>query len=118
MAFRRRRKRDRRRFRGVVLIFDVITTGTLFSGFYAIVAPIDARFHAAAWAIFIALVLDGLDGRIARITHSTSGFGVHTTRWPIWCPSGSPRPCRSIVGPKTLYPFGWVTAFLFVVCGD
>ena len=72
MAFRRRRKkRDRRRFRGVFLLPNLITTRSLFAGFYAIVAAIDGRFYAAAWAIFIALVLDGLDGRIARMTKSS-----------------------------------------------
>ena len=77
MSFRRRRKKkDRRRFRGVYLLPNLITTGSLFAGFYAIVAAMDGRFYAAAWAILISMILDGLDGRIARMTKSTSGFGV------------------------------------------
>ena len=53
MAFRRRRKKkDRRRFRGVYLLPNLITTGSLFAGFYAIVAGMDGRFYAAAWAVF------------------------------------------------------------------
>ena len=54
----------------------MITTAGMFSGFYAIVAAMDERFEAAAVAIFIAMVLDGLDGRVARLTNTQSEFGV------------------------------------------
>jgi CDP-diacylglycerol--serine O-phosphatidyltransferase len=119
MAFRRRRKkRDRRRFRGVFLIPNLITTGALFSGFYAIVAAMDGRFHAAAWAIFIALVLDGLDGRIARLTHSTSGFGVQYDSLADLVSFGvAPALLVYLWALKPYHQFGWVAAFLFVVCG-
>ena len=119
MAFRRRRKkRDRRRFRGVFLIPNLITTGSLFSGFYAIVAAIDGRFHAAAWAIFISLVLDGLDGRIARMTHSTSGFGVQYDSLADLVSFGvAPSLLVYLWALKPYHQFGWVAAFLFVVCG-
>ncbi|MDD5642238.1 MAG: CDP-alcohol phosphatidyltransferase family protein, partial [Syntrophales bacterium] len=73
---RKRKKKDRRRFRGVYLLPNLITSASLFAGFFAIIAAIDGKFLAAAWAIFIALILDGLDGRIARMTQSTSSFGV------------------------------------------
>ncbi len=54
MSFRRRRKKkDRRRFRGVYLLPNLITTGSLFAGFYAIVAAMDGRFYAAAWAMLV-----------------------------------------------------------------
>ena len=62
--------------RGIYLLPNMITTAAMFSGFYAIVAAMDGRFEAAAVAIFIAMVLDGLDGRVARLTKTQSDFGV------------------------------------------
>ncbi|MCL4503606.1 MAG: CDP-diacylglycerol--serine O-phosphatidyltransferase [Deltaproteobacteria bacterium] len=119
MAFRRRRrKRERRRFRGVFLIPNLITTASLFSGFYAIVAAMDERFLAAAWAIFISLVLDGLDGRIARLTHSTSGFGVQYDSLVDLVSFGvAPSVLIYLWALKPYHQFGWVAAFLYIVCG-
>lgn len=119
MAFRRRRKkRDRRRFRGVFLLPNLITTGSLFAGFYAIVAAIDGRFYAAAWAIFVALIMDGLDGRIARLTKSTSGFGVQYDSLADLVAFGvAPALLVYLWALKPFQQFGWVAVFLFVVCG-
>jgi CDP-diacylglycerol--serine O-phosphatidyltransferase len=63
------------RRKGIYLLPNLLTTGGLFAGFYAIVASIDGNFPAAAWAIFTAMVLDGLDGRVARLTSTASEFG-------------------------------------------
>ncbi len=119
MAFRRRRKkRDRRRFRGVYLLPNLITTASLFAGFYAIVAAMDGRFLAAAWAIFVALILDGLDGRIARMTQSTSSFGVQYDSLADLVSFGvAPALLVYLWALKPFKQFGWVAAFLFVVCG-
>ena len=119
MAFRRRRKkRDRRHFRGVFLIPNLITTASLFAGFYAIVAAIDGRFYHAAWAIFISLVLDGLDGRIARITLSTSGFGTQYDSLSDLVAFGvAPGLLVYLWALKPFKQFGWLAAFLYVVCG-
>ena len=119
MAFRRRRKkRDRRRFRGVFLIPNLITTASLFAGFYAIVATIDGRFYHAAWAIFISLVLDGLDGRIARITASTSGFGTQYDSLSDLVAFGvAPGLLVYLWALKPFKQFGWLAAFLYVACG-
>jgi CDP-diacylglycerol--serine O-phosphatidyltransferase len=119
MAIRRKRKRkDRRRFRGVFLLPNLITTGSLFAGFYAMVAAIDGRFYAAAWAIFISLVLDGLDGRIARITKSTSGFGVQYDSLADLVAFGvAPGLLVYLWALRPYKQLGWVAAFLFVVCG-
>jgi CDP-diacylglycerol--serine O-phosphatidyltransferase len=57
------------------LLPNLLTTGGLFAGFYSIVASIDGNFSAAAWAIFAAMLLDGLDGRVARLTSTASEFG-------------------------------------------
>lgn len=62
--------------RGIYLLPNLFTTGALFAGFYAIVAAINNRYGAAAIAVFIALLLDGLDGRVARMTNTQSAFGA------------------------------------------
>ena len=64
------------RGRGIYLLPNLFTTSALFGGFYAIVASIHGHFEAAAIAIFAAMVLDGLDGRIARMTNTQSAFGA------------------------------------------
>lgn len=63
------------RRRGIYLLPNLFTTAAMFAGFYAIVAAMGGRFQAAAFAIIIAGVLDGLDGRIARMTNTQSDFG-------------------------------------------
>ena len=65
----------RPRRRGVFLLPNLLTTAALFSGFYAIVASIDGNFDRAAIAVFAAMLFDGLDGRVARWTHTATNFG-------------------------------------------
>lgn len=64
-----------RRRRGIYLLPNLLTTGSLFAGFYGIIASIDGRYEPAAIAVIIAGVLDGLDGRLARLTHTETEFG-------------------------------------------
>ena len=64
------------RSRGIYLLPNLFTTGALFSGFYAIVAAMKFQFEVAAIAIFVAMILDALDGRIARLTNTQSAFGA------------------------------------------
>ncbi len=64
------------RKRSIYLLPNLFTTGALFAGFYAIVQAMNGKFEYAAVAIFIAMVLDGLDGRVARLTHTQSEFGA------------------------------------------
>lgn len=66
---------DSRPGRGIYLLPNLFTTGTLFAGFYAIVAAIDGNFSRAGMAIFVAMIFDGLDGRVARWTNTQSAFG-------------------------------------------
>ncbi len=66
----------RKQRRGIYLLPNLFTTAALFAGFYAIVAAMADRFEAAAVAIFVAMVLDGIDGRIARLTNTESAFGA------------------------------------------
>ena len=66
----------KRQRRGIYLLPNLFTTAALFAGFYAIVAAMAGRFEAAAVAIYVAMVLDGADGRIARLTNTQSAFGA------------------------------------------
>lgn len=67
---------ERKRPRGIYLLPNLFTTAAMFAGFYAIVASIGGRYSEAALAVFIAGILDGLDGRVARLTGTQSDFGV------------------------------------------
>ncbi len=64
------------RRRGIYLLPNLFTTGALFAGFYAITSAMGGRYETAAMAIFIAMILDGLDGRVARLTNTQSDFGA------------------------------------------
>lgn len=66
----------RRRRRGIYLLPSLFTTGALFAGFYAMIAALQHDFAVAAIAVVVALVLDGLDGRVARLTNTQSEFGA------------------------------------------
>lgn len=66
----------RRRRRGIYLLPNLFTTGTLFAGFYAIIAATQGRFSMAGVAIFVAMLTDMLDGRVARLTNAESDFGI------------------------------------------
>ncbi|MDX1397874.1 MAG: CDP-diacylglycerol--serine O-phosphatidyltransferase [Oceanospirillum sp.] len=64
------------RRKGIYLLPNLFTTGALFSGFYAVVSAMNGVFDNAAIAIFISMILDGLDGRVARMTNTQSEFGA------------------------------------------
>ncbi len=64
------------RHRGIYLLPNLFTTGAMFAGFYAIVASIGGDFSSAAMAVFVAALLDGMDGRVARLTGTQTEFGV------------------------------------------
>ena len=69
-------QKPNRRSRGIYLLPNLFTTAALFAGFYAIVAAMNDRFEQAAVAVFIAMLLDGIDGRVARMTNTQSDFGA------------------------------------------
>jgi CDP-diacylglycerol--serine O-phosphatidyltransferase len=66
----------RQRARGIYLLPNLFTTAALFAGFYAVLAAAAGRFEAAAIAVFAAMLLDGFDGRVARMTHTQTAFGA------------------------------------------
>ncbi len=68
--------KNRIRRRGMYLVPSLLTTAALFAGFWAIVQAMNGRFDLAAKGVFVAMVLDGLDGRVARLTRTQSAFGA------------------------------------------
>ena len=113
---RRGYPRDRIR-RGTALLPNIITTGALFSGFYAIVSGINGRFIAAAVAVFVAAVLDTLDGRVARWTKSDSSFGAQYDSLSDMVAFGvAPAIVVFEWGLSGLGQFGWVAAFIYMAC--
>lgn len=104
--------------RGVYLLPNLITSASLFGGFYAIVASFDGKYEYAAIAIIISAILDGLDGRIARLTGSSSKFGVEYDSLSDLIAFGLAP--AVLIFTWALRPFGrygWLAAFLYVVCG-
>jgi CDP-diacylglycerol--serine O-phosphatidyltransferase len=67
---------EKKQHKGIYLLPNLLTTAGLFAGFYSIVAAMHSRFEAAAIAVFIAIITDGLDGRVARLTNTASDFGA------------------------------------------
>ena len=67
---------EKQRRRGIYLLPNLFTTGCLFAGFYAIVSAMSGKFEPAAIAIFVAMIMDGLDGRVARLTNTQTDFGA------------------------------------------
>ena len=102
------------RHRGIYLLPNLFTTAGLFAGFYAIVAAINGRFEAAAVAIFIAMVMDGLDGRVARMTNTESDFGKEYDSLVDMVAFGlAPALVMFTYSLKTLGKVGWVAAFVY-----
>ncbi|MCG7937095.1 MAG: CDP-alcohol phosphatidyltransferase family protein, partial [Candidatus Thiodiazotropha taylori] len=68
--------KPKKRSRGIYLLPNLFTTAALFAGFYAILAAVNGKFEVASVAIFVAMLMDGLDGRVARLTKTQSAFGA------------------------------------------
>lgn len=103
------------RHRGIYLLPNLFTTGALFSGFYAIVAGMNHDFSAAAIAIFVAMILDGLDGRVARMTGTESAFGAEYDSLSDMVSFGvAPALVAFSWMLKDLGQVGWIVAFIFV----
>jgi CDP-diacylglycerol--serine O-phosphatidyltransferase len=106
------------RRQGIFLLPNLFTTGGLFSGFYAIIAAFRGDFESAAIAIFVAAVFDGLDGRIARLTNTSSKFGAEYDSLADMVSFGvAPALVMYSWGLGDLGKFGWSAAFIYVACG-
>ena len=104
--------------RGVYLLPNLVTTGSLFAGFYGIVATMNGRYDIAAWFILISAVFDALDGKVARLTGTTSRFGVEYDSLADVVAFGvAPGLLMYSWALKPFGKFGWLAAFLYVVCG-
>ncbi len=104
------------RRRGIYLLPNLFTTGALFAGFYAIVQAMNEKFEHAAVAIFIAMVLDGLDGRVARMTHTQSEFGAEYDSLSDMVSFGvAPSLVMYEWALKGMGKWGWFAAFIYCV---
>lgn len=107
----------RLRRRGIYLLPNLFTTAALFSGFYAIVQAMNSNFEHAAIAIFIALVLDGLDGRVARLTQTQSEFGAQYDSMSDMVSFGvAPALIMYEWALKDMNQWGWIAAFIYCAC--
>ncbi|HSH49119.1 MAG TPA: CDP-diacylglycerol--serine O-phosphatidyltransferase [Halomonas sp.] len=105
------------RRRGIYLLPNLFTTSALFSGFFAVVAAINGEFTSASVAIFIAMVLDGLDGRVARLTNTQSAFGAEYDSLSDMLSFGvAPGIVAFTWILQDIGKTGWVVAFLYVAC--
>ena len=106
--------RPRIRDRGIYVLPNLFTIGALFAGFYAIVQAMNGRWEHAAVAIFIAMVLDGLDGRVARMTGTQSAFGAELDSLADMVSFGvAPALIMYVFALKGLGKFGWIAAFVY-----
>lgn len=102
--------------KGIYLLPNLMTTAALFAGFYAVIAGMNDQFEAGAIAIFIAMVLDGLDGRIARMTNSCSSFGAEYDSLSDMVSFGLAPALLMYQWALSDYgKLGWVIAFIFTV---
>ena len=104
--------------RGIYILPNLFTTMNIFCGFYAVIAAVNGATNAAAIAILVAAIFDALDGKIARVTHSTSRFGVEYDSLADLISFGlAPGLMIYLWALKPLGRLGWLAAFLFMVCG-
>jgi CDP-diacylglycerol--serine O-phosphatidyltransferase len=100
------------------VIPSLLTTANLFCGFYGIIAALREEFYQAAIAILVAVVFDGLDGKIARLTKTTSDFGVEYDSLADLLSFGvAPSLILYLWALEPVGRFGWIAAFIFLICG-
>lgn len=110
-------KRERVK-KGIYVLPNLFTTGSLFCGFYSAIASMKGDYTLAAIPILIAFVLDGLDGRIARMTNTTSKFGSEYDSLSDLVAFGvAPAILAYTWALSSFGKWGWLTAFMFVLCG-
>ncbi len=110
--------------KGVYLLPNLLTTAALFCGFYAILAAMNSKFEVAAIAIFVAMILDGLDGRVARMMHAQSDFGAEYDSLSDLVSFGL-APALIVYLWALVYmkdvsvtwgKLGWMASFIYVAC--
>ncbi len=104
--------------KGVYILPNLFTTGSLFAGFYGIVATMGGNYYLAAWFILVSSIFDALDGKVARLTGTTSKFGVEYDSLADLVAFGvAPGLLMYAWALKPFGKLGWLAAFLYVVCG-
>src|SRR5574340_336242 len=103
-----------KRRRGIYILPNLFTTAALFAGFYAIVQAMNGRYEYSAVAIFIAMVFDGLDGRVARLTRTQSAFGAEYDSLSDMVSFGA-APALVVYewALKCMGKLGWIAAFIY-----
>lgn len=104
--------------KGIYLLPNLCTTANLFCGFYSVIGSLKGEFVVAAWAILLAGVFDFLDGRIARLTHAHSEFGIEYDSLVDLASFGlAPGVLVYTWALQEFDRMGWLAAFLFFACG-
>lgn len=107
----------KKRRKGIYILPNLFTLAALFGGFYAIVMAINSRFDLAAVGVFCAMVLDSLDGRIARLTNTQSAFGEQMDSLSDMVSFGAaPALIAYVWALKDLGRWGWIAAFVYCAC--
>src|SRR3989440_1619079 len=107
-----------RRRKSAFLLPSLLTTGNLFCGFFALLLTVDGRYAEATLAIFVAMIMDMLDGRVARLMKATSQFGVEYDSLADLISFGvAPAFLLYSFALRDLGRPAWFAAFLFVICG-
>ncbi|MBM3791912.1 MAG: CDP-diacylglycerol--serine O-phosphatidyltransferase, partial [Acidobacteria bacterium] len=111
--------RGRRLRRGVFILPSIFTVGNIFCGYFAILATMQGDYDRAAKAIGVAIVLDMLDGRIARLTNTATSFGLQLDSLADVISFGiAPSILALVWGMSVLdHQLGWMAAFTFAICG-
>jgi len=105
------------RERGIYLLPNLFTSAALFAGFYAIVQAMNGHYEQSAIAIFIAMVMDGLDGRVARMTNTQSAFGAEYDSLSDMVSFGvAPALIMYVWALKPMHKLGWIAAFIYCAC--
>jgi CDP-diacylglycerol--serine O-phosphatidyltransferase len=105
---------EKPRSRGIYLLPNLFTTACLFGGFYAVLAAMNGHFEKAAIAIFVAMVMDGLDGRVARLTNTQTAFGAEYDSLSDMVAFGlAPSLVMYEWALLNLGKFGWLAAFVY-----
>ena len=107
----------RKRRKGIYILPNLFTLAALFGGFYAIVMAINGRFDLAAIGVFCAMVLDSLDGRVARMTNTQSAFGEQMDSLSDMVSFGAaPALIAYVWALQGLGRWGWIAAFVYCAC--
>ncbi|MDM7942982.1 MAG: CDP-diacylglycerol--serine O-phosphatidyltransferase [Hydrogenophaga sp.] len=107
----------RKRSKGIYMVPNMITLAALFGGFYAVVMAMNGRFDLATLGIFVAMVLDSLDGRVARMTNTQSAFGEQMDSLSDMVSFGAaPGLIAYEWTLRDLGRWGWIAAFVYCAC--